>query len=343
MLSKLDIENFKNISHQVFTLKPLTILTGLNSTGKSSLIQSILLLSKCYSNTKQDVLISVVAPFTDFREVRNKYENAKSLTIKADEYSLYLDSETLKINSEKKQFQKLDYEKNLYFLSANRMGQEEISKLSNEQKIGLNGEYIFGYFENNKDKLLEKSLIKFLEAGHTLKAQLNEWLQYILDLPVSLQTEKITATNIKVSFSSDEIDAISPFNLGAGNSYLAKILIAILMCKKDDLFLIENPEIHLHPKAQSRLGEFFAYVAHAGIQLIVETHSEHLINKVRYQIYNSDLEDNEAVIYYKPSIRDDFIQLFIDKNGKYSDGKGTHVMFPSGFFDSTLQDLLEIG
>ena len=343
MLSKLDIENFKSISHQTFTLKPLTILTGLNSTGKSSLIQSILLLSKSYSNTKQDVLVSLVAFISDFREIRNKYENAKSLTIKADEYSLCMDNETLKITPDEKQSQKLDYEENLYYLSANRMGQEEIAKLSNEQKTGLNGEYIFGYFEKNKDTLLEKSLIKFPKAGHTLKAQLNEWLQYILDLPISLQTEKITSNNIKISFSSDGIDAINPFNLGAGNSYLAKILIVTLLCKKGDLFLIENPEIHLHPKAQSRLGEFFSCTAHAGIQLIVETHSEHLINKVRYQIYDSDLADNEAVIYYKPSIRDDFIQLSIDKNGKYIDVKGKPVMFPSGFFDSTLQDLLEIG
>ena len=230
MLSKLTIENFKSIKSQTFTLKPLTILTGLNSTGKSSIIQSVLLLSKCYSNTNQDLLVSVVSAISDFREIRNKYENAQSLTIKADDFELYFDNEALKVNNETKGLNGLDYESNLFYLSANRMGQEEIAKLSNEQKIGLNGEYIFGYFENNKDKLLEQSLIKFVTTGHTLKAQLNEWLQYILDLPISIQTEKITTSNVKISFNSDGIDFINPFNLGAGNSYLAKILIITLMC-----------------------------------------------------------------------------------------------------------------
>lgn len=345
MLTELQIENFKSIELQNFNFRLLTVLTGLNSTGKSSIIQAILLLSKFYTSSKKDIVNTQVAYFSDFSEIRNKYQNAKSLKIAAKSetcfFSLNMDYETSEcfLTGQKG----LDYEHNLYYISANRIGQEELAIFSKEQKIGRNGEYIFGYFENNKDNLIEESLVRFSASSSTLKAQVNEWLQYILDLPISLQTEKITATNIKVSFSSDGIDNINPFNLGAGNSYLVKILITCLMCRKDDLLLIENPEIHLHPKAQAKLGEFFTWIAEAGIQLIIETHSEHLINKVKYQIYKSELAAEKAIIYYKSSIQENFTQLTVSHSGKFVDIDGNSTTFPSGFFDSTLQELLEIG
>ncbi|TXK94951.1 hypothetical protein BMR02_13400 [Methylococcaceae bacterium HT1] len=338
MLSKLEIENFKCIDKQVFNLKPLTILTGLNSTGKSTVIQAILLFSSFSSSPQNETLNELVANFSDFREIRNKYKNSKSLSIVIDDSVLSMNNETLNT----KPFH-LNYEENIYYLSANRIGQEELASLNLRQKVGRNGGYVFGYFESNKDKPLDEVLVKFKQAGLTLKAQVNEWLAYILDLKISFQTEKITSSNVKVTFNSEGINDINPFNLGAGNSYLVKVLVVSLMCKQNDLLLIENPEIHLHPKAQSRLGEFLAWLANGNIQVIVETHSEHLINKVKYKIYKESLAAKSAIIYYKPSIKENFIELKINPLGKFIDSNGKNVMFPSGFFDSTLQELLEIG
>ncbi len=101
MLEQLEIRNFKSITLQTFSLKPLTILTGLNSTGKSSLIQAILLLSKSFSSTNQSMLVPVVAHISDFREIRNKYENAKSLSVKGDKFSIVLDNDGLQTNYNK--------------------------------------------------------------------------------------------------------------------------------------------------------------------------------------------------------------------------------------------------
>ena len=338
MIRKLGIEGFKCIDKQVFDLKPLTILTGLNSTGKSTIIQAILLLSN-FSNARSEDLSELVEKFHTFSDIRNKYTNAHSLSITLDGDSfLTMNRDDLESKSEG-----LTYEEQLYFLPANRVGQEELALFNPRKKLGLNGNCILGYFEQYKDKALSNEMAKFKEAGQTLKAQVNGWLAYILDLTVSLQTEKITSNTIKVSFNSDGIDGLSPFNLGAGNSYLVKVLIASLMCHKENVLLIENPEIHLHPKAQARLCEFFAWLANAGVQVIVETHSEHLINKVKYQIYKNELSAEDAIIYYKPSIREDFIAMQISQSGKFIDSDGKSMMFPSGFFDSTLQDLLAIG
>lgn len=338
MVRKLEIEGFKCIDKQSFDLKPLTILTGLNSTGKSTIIQAILLLSN-FSNSRNEDLSELVARFNAFSDIRNKYTNAQSLSITLDGDSfLNMNRDTLNVKGEG-----LVYEEQLYFLPANRVGQEELALFNPRKKLGLNGDCILGYFEQHKDKALNGELVKFKEAGQTLKAQVNGWLAYILDLTVSLQTEKITSNTIKISFNSDGIDNLSPFNLGAGNSYLVKVLIASLMCQKENILLIENPEIHLHPKAQALLGEFFAWLASAGVQVIVETHSEHFINKVKYQVYKNELSADDAIIYYKPSIREDFIAMKISQKGKFIDSEGNSMMFPPGFFDSTLQELLAIG
>jgi predicted ATPase len=341
MLNQLNIKNFKCINQQSFTLKPLTILTGLNSTGKSTVIQTLLLLSRFHSKMKEGALIDLVKHFSDFSEIRNKYKNARTLTIEVDCYSLTMTDDGIDFIIDKSQ-QALDYEETLYYLPANRIGQEQLAESSKDQKIGKNGEFIFGYFEKNKDVILNKKLLKFSESG-ALKVQVNKWLAYILDLPISLQTEKITSTNVKVSFSSGGIDNINPFNLGAGNSYLVKVLIVTLMCCQRGTVLIENPEIHLHPKAQARLGEFLAWVAQGGVQVVVETHSEHLINKLKYQVYTESLSTDNVIIYYKPSIEEIFISLIINERGKFIDSEGNNIMFPSGFFDSTLSELLEIG
>ena len=69
--------------------------------------------------------------------------------------------------------------------------------------------------------------------------------------------------------------------MGSGISYLISILIACLGSEEKSTIIIENPEIHLHPKAQSRLCEFLYFVSQSGRQLFVETHSDHIFNGLR--------------------------------------------------------------
>ena len=119
--------------------------------------------------------------------------------------------------------------------------------------------------------------------------------------------------------------------------------IIINTAKKDDLILLENPEIHLHPKAQAQLGVFLAFVANQGIQLIVETHCEHLINKVRYQVYQDSIGADDVTIHYKGGLREPFEQLRLSNNGQYISQAGQRTAFPSGFFDGTLTELMTMG
>lgn len=334
MINKIEIKNFKCIADELIDTFPLTIITGLNSTGKSSLLQTILLLNKTMTTNGAVYLSKQPSAFTT---IRNKYENAKEIEIK-----LTTDQETIhwqmqedgSINTDPITM-KLEIEKNLYYLSANRIGTEAISSVSAEAKSGIQGEYLSGTFDKEKSKPVLPALVKDTTST-TLSAQLNYWLSYILDIKFEMSTELLTEQDVQTFYKSDGISGLSPALLGSGVGYLTKILILCLRAKKGDVILIENPEIHLHPGAQSRIGEFFTFVANAGIQLFIETHCEHLINRVRYEVYKKRIESKSISILYKKTIRSPFLKIEIQSNGLYDQD------FPAGFFDATLTELIEI-
>ena len=95
-------------------------------------------------------------------------------------------------------------------------------------------------------------------------------------------------------------------------------------------------------KAISKLADFFVFLANAGIQVIIETHSEHILNKTRYAIFKEKISEQDVQIYYREQIEEEFISLNINKRGKYTDKNGQIVKFPKGFFDSDLDELLEM-
>ena len=109
-----------------------------------------------------------------------------------------------------------------------------------------------------------------------------------------------------------------------------------IKAKKNDVILIENPEIHLHPASQAKVGEFLAFIVRAGIQVIIETHCEHLIYKVGYEIYKKRFLKDDVTILYKEGIQNPFIVLGFKEDGKFTRD------FPEGFFDATLAELLEM-
>ena len=259
----------------------------------------------------------------------------------------------------------LDYlfEEKLFFLCANRVGQENLASLSERRICGVYGEYIFGTYERLKNEAICNEKLIDDEAPHSLSlsTQVNYWLNKILDLRLNLQTEQIDSTNVKVFYKNNDLEGqeISPMNLGAGVSYLAKILILGLLQglkfwfarNKEDtdnnaqsgtILIIENPEIHLHPRAVSKLADFFVLLANAGIQVILETHSEHILNKIRWSVFKGKISPEHARIYYRGQEQEKFLALSVNQRGKYTDENGEVVRFPSGFFDSDLDELMEM-
>lgn len=346
MITSLKIENFKSIINQEFALKPLTILTGTNSSGKSSVIQSLLFYSYCaHKNLHLEAYLDNLG---ELKDLLNR--NAKERQIKVTPSINTQELPTLIYKYQNKQWEELKdsnfpaFEEKLFYLCANRIGQENIAKKHKTLRSGCNGEYLFGFYADNKNESLKNSKLLSNQDSKSLSMQVRFWLQEILELKLGLQTDTINdEMQIKIFYKNYELGIeFSPFNLGAGVSYLTKILILGLSLEQGNLLIVENPEVHLHPKAISKLADFFVFLANAGIQVIIETHSEHILNKTRYVIFKEKISEQDVQIYYREQVEEEFISLNINKCGKYTDKNGQIVKFPKGFFDSDLDELVEM-
>lgn len=333
MINKLHIERFMDIVDETLDLKPLTVITGVNSAGKSAVIQSILAVLK-----RADADGGFLLKQFDyaFKSAVCKYDTY-------DSYNVVFETDdgafSLSVNAESEVLEPkeltLGIEKNVYYLSANRKGYDTVEQKADAYSVGVQGEYLFGTLYNAKDAPIKLEL-ETPDGSKTLGSLVDFWLKEILGMKFKVNTTEVNS-NILVTYDAEELKGLNPNQLGTAVSYLSKVLVMCLNAKKGDLLMIENPEVHLHPKAQGKLGVFLTIIANAGVQLIVETHSEHIINKIQYQIYSKLFDAEMLAIYYKQNARDKFDHIVIGENGRYS------VDFPEGFFDASLDELLAIG
>lgn len=326
MLNEIEIKNFKSIRSEKFELKPLTFFTGSNSIGKSSVLQTILL--NAYVNKENQLLKPAVDFLFDYEKIRNYYLRDKDSRIgfifdnNKVELMCDADNDWRFIGGDSN----LIFEENLYYLWSNRIGQEDIVKINQKAKFDIDGKYAFSYFYRTSNFISDK---------------VDEWLKKILDIDLRLYVEP-QGDYVNVSFKNIN-KTFSTFNVGAGVSYITKILIIALCLKPNDIFMIENPEIHLHPKAISNLASFFAEIVSKNkVQLIVETHSEYFLHKLRYEIYKKKFNADDVRFFYKDDPNKEFEMIDINENGHLVNFKKEKINFPTGFLDVSLNELLEI-
>ncbi len=111
------------------------------------------------------------------------------------------------------------------------------------------------------------------------------------------------------------------------------MIVAGLLTGPGDLLIVENPEAHLHPGGQSKLGRFLARIAGSGAQVIVETHSDHVLNGVRLAVAEEEvLRPEDGVVHYFGEEEAGSVPIAFSARGELSE-------WPSGFFDQIEQDL----
>lgn len=349
MIEKLHIEAFKCFEKESLEFRNLTILTGTNGSGKSSVIQSILKISLTGNSDYSSPLSKYLSFIHDFDEAVNFDMDEEEYSISIEGFNSTMSCKFKRNGSEctidndlLKDY--LSYSKgNLMFLSADRIGPQDTYEkhINPYDKFGIYGEYTIDFLQKSK-KDRYKVIADLIKGADTnieyLPRQVNYWLENMLE--TTIETEDINETNqVKAKFKNGNKE-VRPKNIGSGISYLTSILIICLSAKKGQIIIIENPEIHLHPKAQSKLGEFLAFVASKGIQIIIETHNDHLINRFRYEVFEGNLKSDEIIIHYKEKDTP-FEQIQIKENGKFCDKNGENS-FPSGFYDATLKEIFKI-
>lgn len=342
MLKNIKIENFKCFENEKLDLKPLTLITGTNSSGKSSLLQAILLLG----DHKDLEITKYLQSLGDFDDLKNKYINPTAFYINAE----FNDKQVVALNYSKHSEAldnpagKLSFPSDLTYLNANRQVFKELQAVvpstKEERKFGISGEYITVYFDRFKDEPIEEDLITKTAPSYTLEGQTNYWLNRITSYSYELHTESSGSSHVRSFYKNDEGLTFKPCNIGTGISFLSSIIIACLSAKPNNIIIIENPEIHLHPQSQSNLAGFFAFIASKGIQLIIETHNDHLINRIRYEVFKENINSKDVIIHYK-NHKASFEQISINNKGMFVD-KNKENSFPKGFYDATLQEIFTI-
>lgn len=333
MLKNLNIQKFKVLENENLDIRPLTVFCGENSSGKSTAIMAALLFSEFKNENeknKSEYYINYVL------ERMNHITKGLIITAIDDNNTrtIYEDNKLILFSIEKL------FNFNPYFLHAERVGPRPLyEKLNSPYNfIDIHGKLApFFYHQKQNDNISELAIDNMEDT--TLRSQVAYWLNHILGTTV--KTENIQDNIIVAYQAPHDVEPYSPLNTGFGTSMVFPILIACLTAKIGDTVIIENPEVHLHPKAQSKLADFFAFIVQKGVQVILETHCEHLIYKLCYNV-NQGIIDYDKVIFQYKEINKPFEAIYTDKKGRFVDEKNNQRKFPTGFFDATLTEYLQI-
>lgn len=294
MIKKIQIKNFKSIKNINLQLSELNIFCGENASGKTSIIHALLLAAqKITSDYSVDGSILKIG---ELNELRNKnatgdieikidcYNAKKDLIFKRNEDVTQNKSSTLIVQPDPSDY--LPFEKKLFYLSSNRMGVMDTYSKGN-YLFGTNGEAVIDFFYKHQEDFLSQEYMKkfkriYLNSNISENSKFVEhvrfWMEYITSENISIDSVQYT-NQYTLRFG----DNIRPINTGSGYSFLLPIIVvclgAILVGEERATVILENPEIYLHPEAQKKLSDFFIFCK-SFIQLVVETHSEHLLKNI---------------------------------------------------------------
>lgn len=328
MVSKIHVSALKSIKNLEIECSGLNLLVGRNSSGKSTFLQALLL----YAQRKLDGKYISVG---EFREARNYNMPNEKIRIELyeknktkpdwiefvedkenDSYNINSCIENYNLKSlknlmgkdndlEEQVVCKFD-DSNFHYLSCHRIGVNDIyiKNMINETDFGIDGEYALAYLLKNEGETVKEDLIaNDPNFTSTLLGQVNYWMNYIVD--TSLLLTDLKKTNyLQVKYNNNPKNKLSdalycrPINIGSGVSYLISIIISCLASNRGDVIIIENPEIHLHPKAQSRLCEFLYFISKTNRQIFVETHSDHIFNGLRVGIATKYMKQEDISVNF---------------------------------------------
>lgn len=374
MIHNICLQNFKCFRQkQNIPLSPITIMYGKNGRGKSSIAQALLLIGQTMRANNSIEVLSFMGDFVkmgNFDEVisNNSVGNEIAITLTTDKEELEMgfssysekpqlarlstfiingqnrletktsnvdksnnladnktDTKSVSTTSDIKILQEL---KSISVISASRIGPIN-SAMRNDSLssnwLGINGENLINVLANQGEDFIK---------------QLESYLSNILS-GAAIRIENPGKDIIELLLNSvDGTTCFRPINVGFGYSYVLPVIVGALLAEKGSILVIENPEAHLHPGAQSRLTNFLISIAKTrNLQILIETHSDHVINGMRIAMKNSTLKPSDAQIIHiahENNEPDPIIDIITcDQNGVLSN-------YPDDFMDEWTLQLLQL-
>ena len=361
MLSYVNLKNFKCFDEQDFALGNLTLIAGANGAGKSTLIQALMLLrqSGMDKRTLLSEKVQLNGGLVNLRkaeEIRNFESEDADVTIVVEDDEIGEPLEVVikdaitgentcdtEVSGNLQEFEKKCslFSEDTVYLAPDRVRPGEIQFRNSSfyntdsrigDKHGMNAAARLFDALSNDEEIGVEALDRV--GNKKVVSNVSAWMSYIMDFNYSVNVSEQDKDHIKMMYSITANNVpmeVSPFNMPFGNSSIFPIVVAVMTAPSGSLVVIENPEAHIHPKAQTKMGEFLAIAAENGIQIILETHSDHLLNGVRIAVRNGILDENNVEVHY----------VYADKNNPmihrtrhmqiHEDGSMED--WPVGFFD----------
>jgi predicted ATPase len=359
VITSLTIRHFKCFADTELAFRSLTLLTGLNGAGKSTIIQA-LLLARQAATGGSTATVKLNGPYGlalgEAHELLHPSAERPGFGLGfRDETTTPMAAYSFGIPGERALHLTIDEAPErspsgldrpgtgFTYLCAERFGPRDLLPVSaeppDELGVGVQGEYTAQVLALREMRLTTRSLTvrsALLSPDNPevplLRAQTEAWASHIIR-PLRIEAQWTAGQGAgTLRFQGTSGDVIRPANTGFGVSYALPIIVAGLMTQPGDILIVENPEAHLHPAGQSRMGHFLARVAGSGVQVIVETHSDHVLNGSRLAVAADD-----------PSLPPSgFVAHYFDHEGITPIGitdRGELSHWPDGFFDQIEDDL----
>jgi predicted ATPase len=380
MITNIEIKNFKSLKHVNLELRNLNILTGLNGSGKSSLIQTLLLLRQSKSVIDKGQLYLKLPESSIFEhfvagvalDVYYQYGIEKEIIFNLNlsnnknfEWTfpcdiLQIPNSTILNSSKNHTLKQLAacniFTSNFQYFKAERAGARNSYPTLpdlNDFNLGFLGEYaihflhLFGVKYEIKNEKLKHPKAKSDKLIHQTEA----WLSEITG-EIRLETEEISNEEVNIFFQFEielgRTNKFKPKNVGFGISYVLPIIISLLTAENEKIIIIENPESHIHPRGQAELGKLISLSAQCGNQLIIETHSDHILNGIRIACKQKLIKQENAISYYfKRNFKDNHSEItpiIIDEKGKLwkKTNEGLTAQIPKGFFNEWTDSMAKL-
>ena len=382
MLTRIDLRHFKCFESLKLPLRPLTLLSGANASGKSSVLQAFVLLHQTMREHEWSsrlmlngaaVRLGAIAEVIDqvharrsceialweedasyflwefegernemsmsVRRARGETDDGTGWDVDGSEPLHYLLPAGLPLSNTRSLTNRLC---GLTYLTAERLGPREYYPFDDPQLtpvVGPQGEYAVSVLHSGRDiRVLDSLLVQ--DAPPTrfrqVEARMGRFFPgCVLEIE---QVRRANAVTLGLRTSRDT-DFHRPIHTGFGLTQVLPLVVAALSANRNDLLLIENPEVHLHPAGQAAMGEFLAEVAAAGVQVMIETHSDHVLNGIRRAVKNHTLPSNDVALHFFRPRREDRSSAEPQVESPILDVDGNIDSWPPGFFDQFDRDM----
>jgi predicted ATPase len=362
-LKAVQIEDFKCFGSVRIPFAALTVLSGYNGAGKSTALQPILLLAQAArrrtwsaATTRGEMPLNgeIVRLGSAGDVIRAQSKSSMSrFELVGDTATLNVDvkgragARSLRIirrNTGDRWPELFSRLSRLVYLSAVRGGTAEAFPTPDlvtgqAADVGVDGRFASYWYHEFADVEIDSARRFPEERGTTFRKQLDAWLGRLAPGANANVQALPLASMLALQFRLSETgEWRRPANVGYGLTYAFPILVALLAAKTGDIVIIDSPEAHLHPQAQSRMGRMLAAFAASGIQVIVETHSDHILNGIRLAIREKAIEVQDLSLLF-------FAGSSLDGHGVSSprvDSVGRIDEWPDGFFDQSDKDVSQL-